>query len=181
TEVERHYGVPWMRMPATRGGRPRHGLVHALRQRQAMSRLLCQLCGGPTVGTRKDARTLFLAAGARQALYAGEPTASPPVHAVCARLAVEHCPPLHRRGWAAALVERTPVWGVAGTVYDPLTLERVPGPEDGEGLHRVAFTDTRRIRWTLAARLVITLEGVTPVTDLDALADEETAMIRAMR
>ncbi|MFH9398959.1 hypothetical protein ACH4JS_04135 [Streptomyces sp. NPDC017638] len=76
-------------------------------------------------------------------------------------------------------MEHTPVWGVAGTVYDPLTLKRVPGPEDGEGLHRVAFTDTRRIHWTLAARLVITLEGVTAVTDLDALADEETEAVRA--
>ncbi|MGW1603083.1 hypothetical protein [Streptomyces eurythermus] len=180
TDVERQFGVSWMRMPATRGGRPQHGLVHALRQRQAMNRMLCQLCGGPTVGTRKDEWTLFLAADADgHPLLNGERTESPPVHAVCARLAVEHCPPLRHRGWTAALVRRTPVWGVAGYVYDPLTLDRLPGsPAHRDGMHRVPFTDPRRIRWTLAARLVITLEGVVPVTDLDALADEENEAVR---
>ncbi|MCZ0207881.1 hypothetical protein OZK63_20940 [Streptomyces sp. UMAF16] len=183
TDLERQFGVSWMRMPATRGGQPQHGLVHALRQRQAMSRLLCQLCGGPTVGTRKDEWTLFLAASADgHPLLSGERTESPPVHAVCARLSVEHCPPLRTRGWTAALVRRTPVWGVAGHVYDPLTLQRLPGaPQHRDGMHRIPFTDSRRIRWTLAARLVITLGDVVPVTDLEALADEETAVIRAVR
>ncbi|MFC5656270.1 hypothetical protein [Streptomyces nogalater] len=127
TDVERQFGVSWVRMQATRGGRPQHGRVHALRQRQAMSRMLCQLCGGPTVGTRKDERTLFLAASADgHPLLNGERTESPPVHAVCARLSVEHCQPLRRHGWTAALVRHTPVRGVAGHVYDPLTLERLP-------------------------------------------------------
>ncbi|MCZ0210933.1 hypothetical protein OZK63_36740 [Streptomyces sp. UMAF16] len=173
TDLERQFGVSWMRMPATRGGRPQHGRVHAPRQRQAMSRLLCQLCGGPTVGTRKDEWTLFLAASADgHPLLSGERTESPPVHAACARLAVEHCPPLRNHGWTAALVRRTPVWGVAGHVYDPLTLRRLPGaPQHRDSMHRIPFTDSRRIRWTLAARLVITLGDVVPVTDLDALAD----------
>ncbi|MFD0393934.1 hypothetical protein ACFQ3Z_22505 [Streptomyces nogalater] len=78
TDVERQFGVSWMRMPVTRGGRPQHGRVHALRQRQAMSRMLCQLCGGPTVGARKDEWTLFLAAGADgHPLLNGERTESP--------------------------------------------------------------------------------------------------------
>ncbi|GAA2222066.1 hypothetical protein [Streptomyces nogalater] len=183
TDVERQFGVSWMRMPVTRGGRPQHGRVHALRQRQAMSRMLCQLCGGPTVGARKDEWTLFLAAGADgHPLLNGERTESPPVHAVCARLSVQHCPPLHHRGWTAALVRRTPVRGVAGLLYDPRTLERLPdAPQHRDGMHRVPFTDTRRIRWTLAARLVITLEDVVPVTDLDALVDDETKAVKISR
>ncbi|MEV4335784.1 hypothetical protein [Streptomyces sp. NPDC049590] len=172
--IDRHYGVPWLRMPAVRGGRPDFVVVHALRQRQTMSRLLCQVCGGPTIGTRPDERTLFLtgSAGGRP-IAEGEQTMSPPVHAVCARLAVQECPPLRDRGWAAALVGYTPVWGVAGPIFHPHTLEQLT-----DDLCRVPFSDTRRIRWALATRLVITLEDVTPVTDLDALADEETAVIR---
>ncbi|GGR71296.1 MULTISPECIES: hypothetical protein [Streptomyces] len=173
--IDRHYGVPWVRMPAVRGGRPDFKLVHPLRGRQAMSRLLCQVCGGPTIGTRTDERTLFLAgsAGGRP-IAEGEQTMSPPVHAVCARLAVRECPPLRDRGWAAALVGYTPVWGVAGSLFHPHTLEELAAKK----LCRVPFSDTRRIRWVLATHLIITLEQVTPVTDLDALVDEEAEAIR---
>ncbi|MEU8688826.1 hypothetical protein [Streptomyces sp. NPDC048665] len=170
--VDRQYYALWVRMPAVRTGRPDLKAVHALRQRQAMSRLLCQMCGGPTLGERPDERTLFLvgAAGGRP-ISEGEQTSSPPLHAVCARLAVEHCPRL-RRGWAAALVEYTPAWGVEGILYRPDTLE----PE--EGLHSVSFLDTARLHWILASRLLVTLEGVTPVDDLDALCeDSEFAQI----
>ncbi|MFJ4584154.1 hypothetical protein [Streptomyces echinatus] len=115
-DVDRHYGVPWVRMPAVRRGRPRHEKVHALRQRQAMSRLLRQLCGGPTVDSRPDERTLWLM-GARggAAVAEGQRTTAPPVHKDCAPLAVEHCPPL-RRGWRTALVSYAPVWGVTGVL-----------------------------------------------------------------
>ncbi|MBL1108504.1 hypothetical protein JK361_28620 [Streptomyces sp. 5-8] len=181
SHIDRHYDVPWMRMPATRGGHPRYENVHALRQRQAMSRLLCQMCGGPTLGTRRDERSLFLVASAGgRPIADGELTTSPPTHAVCARLALEHCPPLRRRGWAAALVEHTPVWGVSGLLYHPQSLEPVP-TADVSGMHRISFTDDRSLRWTLAARLIIALEGVTAVTDLDVLSDEGTAVARGSR
>ncbi|MEU0332247.1 hypothetical protein [Streptomyces sp. NPDC006193] len=175
--TDRQHDVLWPRMPATRGGRPDFATVHALRQRQAMSRLLCQMCGGPTLCSRSDERTLFLvgSAGGRP-IEEGERTDAPPVHAVCARLAVEHCPPL-RRGWAAALVSYTPVWGVAGLLYHPQTLDQLP-VADPSGMHHVAFTDGRRLRWTLAVRLLVTLEGVTAVTDLDLLAEEESGALR---
>ncbi|MEV6803122.1 hypothetical protein [Streptomyces sp. NPDC051132] len=175
--IDRHYGAPWVRMPAVRRGRPDFVAIHALRQRQAMSRLLCQVCGGPTVGTWPDERTLFLAgsAGGRP-IAPGEQTMSPPVHAVCARIAVEECPPLRDHGWAAALVGYAPAWGVAGAVYHPQTLKALT-----KDLHRVPFTDSRRIRWVLAARLVITLEEVTPVTDLDVLAERELELVRVSR
>ncbi|EST24410.1 hypothetical protein [Streptomyces roseochromogenus] len=163
--VDRQYGALWVRMPAVRTGQPELRAVHALRQRQAMSRLLCQMCGGPTVGIRDDERTLFLmgAAGGHP-ICEGERTSSPPVHPVCARLAVENCPRL-RRGWAAALVSYTPVWGVQGVMYSPKTLE--PEPDVS-----VSFMDARRLRWVLASRLLVTLEGVTAVNDLDALCED---------
>ncbi|MFI0188467.1 hypothetical protein ACH4PW_13035 [Streptomyces sp. NPDC017082] len=175
--IDRHYGVPWVRMPAVRGGRSDFAAVHALRQRQAMSRLLCQICGGPTVGTRPDERTLFLtgAAGGRP-ITPGEQTTAPPVHAVCARLAVQKCPPLRDHGWAAALVGYAPTWGVAGQIHHPRTLEALGGD-----VSQVPFTDERGIRWVLATRLVITLEEVTPVTDLDVLAERELELVRVSR
>ncbi|WP_311315041.1 hypothetical protein [Streptomyces naphthomycinicus] len=167
--VDRHYGVPWVRMPAVRRGRPRYELVHALRQRQAMSRLLCQLCGGPTIGSRPDDRSLWLmAARGGETLAEGQTTTAPPVHTPCARTATEHCPPLGH-GWRAALVSSAPVWGVAGVIYEPGTLRQLPAREDtADGLHRVPFTSSL-IHWVLAVRLVVTLHGVEPVTDLEML------------
>ncbi|MYW43979.1 hypothetical protein [Streptomyces sp. SID161] len=178
SRIDRHQGVLWLRMPAARGGQPRYERVHSLRQRRAMSHLLCQMCGGPTIGSRPgDERTLFLvgSAGGRP-IAEGEHTESPPIHAVCALLAVEYCPPL-RRGWAAALVDYTPTWGVAGLLYSPQPLEPLSS-DHHDGLHRVPFTDDRRIRWTLAARLMVSLLGVTAVTDLDTLADVERESAR---
>lgn len=171
--IDRDCGVLWMRIPVLpRRGKPVLSDVHGLRQRQAMTRLLCQMCGGPTVGSRSDGRTLFLLGSAKgRPVREEEVTASPPVHAACARLAVEYCPHLRFRGWAAALVERTPVWGVAGPLYAPETLAAVP-PLSADGLHRVPFTDGERLRWVLASRLMISLEGVQAVTDLDELVDE---------
>ncbi|MFG2699517.1 hypothetical protein [Streptomyces sp. NPDC048386] len=134
-----------------------------------MARMLCQICGGPTPGTNGK-RTLFLVgADGGRPIQEAEPTASPPVHAACARLAVDHCPSLRRR-WSAALVSRTPVWGVAGLLYHPRTLTEVPRPDGG--LHRVPFTDQERLPWILASRLMVTLQDVTPVLDLDDLTDD---------
>lgn len=60
SRVDRKAGVLWVRYSAVRGvGQPLLARVHALRQRQAMNRMLCQVCGRSTVG-RHDERHLFL-------------------------------------------------------------------------------------------------------------------------
>ncbi|WP_130799529.1 hypothetical protein [Streptomyces otsuchiensis] len=42
------HGILWTRSPSQPGkGRPQYGKVHPLRQRIAMTRLLCQVCGKP--------------------------------------------------------------------------------------------------------------------------------------
>lgn len=171
--ADRHLGVLWLRMPATPGaGRPEFAGAHALRQRTAMTRLLCQMCGGTTIDSRDDGRVLMLmaAAGGRP-ISCGERTSSPPIHAHCARLAVQHCPPLRRRGWVAALVDHTamPIWGYAGLVYDPVTLQQT-SPANGS-THEVPAEDEGRLRWLQASRMLVTLEDVEPVTDLGALTD----------
>lgn len=171
--LDRWSGVLWIRMPATRGvGVPHFAGIHALRQRQAMVRLLCQVCGRTTLGTRRDERTLFLL-GARDGapIREQETTTAPPLHGECARRAIRECPHL-RRGWAAALVEYTPAWGVAGVPYDPKTLRPAPGSQDPDGLVHVPYTDEARLRWVVAAREVVRLHGVEAVTDLDVLTAE---------
>ncbi|GAA4816051.1 hypothetical protein [Streptomyces ziwulingensis] len=64
-----------------------------------------------------------------------------------------------------------PSWGIAGVLYDA-ALRALPGPPDAEDeLHLIPYEDDARLRWVLAAREVVALYGVQPVTDLDALAD----------
>ncbi|MEU2725713.1 hypothetical protein [Streptomyces smyrnaeus] len=132
--------------------------MHALRQRQCMLHLRCQICGEETFG-RSDERYLWLVAGS-EPLQEGEESWSPPVHESCAAEAVRYCPHL-RKSHVAALVDAPMFWGVAGLVYDPETLEPLPG-EDDDGLTHVSFADPQ-LRWTVAARVIVTLHGCTPV------------------
>ncbi|MFD8278411.1 hypothetical protein ACFV47_04240 [Streptomyces solisilvae] len=72
----------------------------------------------------------------------------------------------------AALVEDATAWGVAGIVYAPETLRRVPA-EHGERFTLVAYGDPR-LRWTLACREVVALHGCTAV-DLGDLTEHTAA------
>ncbi|MCK7622510.1 hypothetical protein MUU72_05200 [Streptomyces sp. RS10V-4] len=160
--VDRRAGALWVRMAAVRGGgRPLLRKVHPLRQRQAMSHQLCQVCGGHTCGTRSDERTLFVMASADgRPISEGELTVMPPVHEVCALEAVEQCPEL-RKGHVAALVGDVMPWGVAGIVHDRTTLQPLI-PDDEKELTFVGYDDPR-FRWVLAMREVVSLREVTPV------------------
>lgn len=169
SHADRRVGVLWRRAAVRPGrGTPHFTGVHVLRQRQAMLRMLCQVCGTSTLG-RPDGRTLFLVRSpSGTPLQEGELTTAPPVHVACAEQAIRQCPPL-RDGWTAALVTVTWAWGVAGILYDPGTLKPLPGPdEDGGGLEHVPYTDSERLRWTIAAREVVSLRGLEEV-DIAAL------------
>lgn len=170
-EADRVLDVLWVRMPATRSGTPDFPTMHALRQRTALRRGLCQVCGGP-VGDGTRPRLFLLAAAGGRPIGEGERTMSPPVHRVCARTATRACPPLHRHGHTAALVSYAVPWGVQGLLYSPDTLE--PIPSDKHGLHFVPYTDAAELRWILATRYIVTLHGVRPV-DLASLPDEPAA------
>ncbi|WP_101256335.1 hypothetical protein [Streptomyces barkulensis] len=166
------WGVLWERQaitPKHRRGEPRLEEIHALRQRRAMLDLLCQICGQPTLDA--EDRSLFLVRKTSRPISDGEITASPPVCIPCAHLSVRHCPAL-RQGHTAAWVEYAPAWGVAGTIYDPATLQRTPGKR----LVPVPY-DSPQIRWTLAARLVVSLQECTPV-NLDDLQPNTTGALR---
>ncbi|MEU3188823.1 hypothetical protein ABZ707_32180 [Streptomyces sp. NPDC006923] len=167
--ADRRHGTLWIRQAAVRGaGDPELAGVHPLRQRQAMSHMLCQVCGTSTFDSdfvRWGERHLFLvrAVGGRP-IGEGERTTTPPVCRTCAIESVGACPHL-RKGYTAALVKRAQPWGVAGIVYDPLTLK--PTIPDSR-LTEASFTSPL-IRWTLAARDVATLHGCTTI-DLAQLA-----------
>lgn len=161
--VDRKLDVLWTRVPLGRGrGEPKLDGVHPLRQRRCMVFLLCQVCGGPTLGKRRDERTLFVMRAADgEQIAEGEVTAVPPVHEACAGEAVRDCPKLGK-GYRAALVEYTPAWGVAGVAYDRRTLKAL-APPDGHDLAYAPYGDDRLAGWVVATREVVSLHGVTPV------------------
>ncbi|MET8379328.1 hypothetical protein [Streptomyces microflavus] len=164
SHVDRRRGVLWARQAVARGsGTPFLAGVHPLRQRQAMSHMLCQVCGESTHGSalrRWGERHLFVARAPKgRPLGEGEVTTTPPICLPCARESVGACPNL-RKGWTAALAERALPWGVAGLGYDEKTLKPLPLPETG--LHTVPI-DHPRERWTLAMRDAVTLHGITSI------------------
>lgn len=153
------FGMLWVRptlLPKRRRGEPRLREVHPYRQRRAMANMMCQVCTRPPEDL--DAPSLFLLRDTGGPVQEGERTASPPVCVPCAGISIQLCHALRRDHYVAARVEHAPAWGVAGLVYDPDTLTPLPGKE----LERVEY-GTERAPWTVAARTVVALYGVTPV------------------
>ncbi|WP_094212045.1 hypothetical protein [Streptomyces sp. 2R] len=170
SHVDRRRSVLWTRQAVARGsGTPFLAGVHPLRQRQAMSHMLCQVCGQSTFDSafrQWGERHLFVARAPKsKPLGEGEVTTTPPICLPCARESVGACPHL-RKGWAAALVELAQPWGVAGIRYDEKTLRTLPLPRTGLHLAQLGHLEER---WTLASRDVVTLHGVIPI-DLGAVA-----------
>ncbi|MEU3434038.1 hypothetical protein [Streptomyces sp. NPDC006863] len=161
---DRRMGILWTRQSLARGrGTPDLGGMHSLRQRQAVTHMLCGVCGASTFDAdfaRWGERHLYVARAAqRRPIAEGERTVMAPVCRPCAVESVTGCPHL-RKGWTAALVSYAQGWGVAGLTLDPRTLEPLPLPE--KQLHMVA-TDDLAVRWTIAMQMVTTLHRVTPV------------------
>lgn len=126
-------GVLWLRCLSRPGeGRPQFGKVHPLRQRRAMLRLLCQVCGGPA--DRTEDGVLWLLPDHRDD-WADWPNrmgvTEPPICLDCVELSVRLCPPL-RRGAVAFRACRYPVAGVHGVLYSggsdpkPMEIDTVP-------------------------------------------------------
>lgn len=151
-------GVLWLRIPSRQGeGRPEFGRVHSGRQRRAMTRLLCQVCGGPA--DRGGDGVLWLIGEDQDAPDSWpDPliTPHPPVCAPCARRSVLACPHL-RRNRALLRVHAWELIGVRGTLYWPARPNPVPADVAG-----IAFTDPR-VRWTQAGQLIARLTRFTPL------------------
>jgi hypothetical protein len=151
-------GVLWASKTLRHGkGRPEFGVVHGLRQRHAMRRLLCQVCAQPA--DRNEDGALWLLPGYYQEAE-GWPEnydlAEPPICLPCVPIATQRCPAL-RKGYLGIRARNAPICGVRGLVYQP----GPPGPAlVGEYLVRY---DHPTIHWTLADQLLRTLHNCTPV------------------
>ena len=152
-------GVLWQRMPFCPGrGRPEFGRVHPLRQRRAMLKLLCGICGGPP--DRTEQGVLWLIADYRDD-WPGWPdgmaATEPPVCLSCARLSVRVCPAL-RTGHVTVRVGHSAVAGVYGARF------RVAQPLPVATQEAVVAFDDPAIRWTQATQLVRELSECTIVS-----------------
>ncbi|WP_051385338.1 hypothetical protein [Actinokineospora inagensis] len=113
-------GILWVRVPSTPGtGRPLFGKVHSLRQRRAMRRLLCQVCGEPADQAPDGVLWLLLD---HRADWPGWPNrmgvTEPPICRPCAELSVHACPAL-RDGYALVRAQVYDIAGVQGMRYRP--------------------------------------------------------------
>ncbi|WP_327346019.1 hypothetical protein [Streptomyces europaeiscabiei] len=159
-------GVLWQRWALRRGdGEAEFDVVHAPRQKRAMRKLLCQVCGGPS--DVNELGRLFLLEDYRgvEGWPEREVTTHPPVCLACAPLAARLCP--HLRGKVVAVRARqVAIDGVYGEVY-----RRSNGPLPVLVEKRVVFTDDWQRKWTVGAQLAATLTGCT-VVDLAELGIE---------
>ncbi len=144
------HGVLWYRTPSRPGhGHPLFRNVHPLRQRRAMRRLLCGVCGKPA--DRDDDGVLWLLRDFRDD-WPGWPDGmgaiEPPVCLACVPLASRMCPSL-RKGAVAVRVRHAPIAGVRGALHHStggLTL-------GSSGDITVAYEDPLA-RWVRAINLV---------------------------
>jgi hypothetical protein len=155
-------GVLWMRTLSEPGkGRPQFGKIHSLRQRLAMGRLLCQVCGGPADWNADGVLWLIDAAPDDPSLGRGpEHTAHPPVCLPCARTSLRLCPHLRRASVAIRVRDVAPA-GVSGAVY-------VPAHPKPVAVDAMDFRDgDPRLAWMLGSQLIMELRDFT-VIDLEA-------------
>ncbi|MBC2864420.1 hypothetical protein [Streptomyces mexicanus] len=158
-------GVLWLRRPSRPGtGRPLYGVVHPGRQRLAMARLLCQVCGEPA--DRDDRGVLWLLEDER-ADWDGWPndlvTTHPPICRSCLRTAREECPHL----WAGSVAVRvgtSVACGVWGRRYTASRGGPIPAVSE------VTPFESPLLGWTIASQLVRALYDCTIVS-----LDEEIA------
>lgn len=155
-------GCLWQRYPLAHGkGFPHFAKVHPARQRRAMTKKLCQVCGNPADRDERGWLWLITRDDAERISQGGEPavrTSNPPVCARCCDLARELCPHL-LKGNAVVRVPTVLPWGVYGIRTE------VAGSSPG---HTVAYGDPD-IHRMIAGQMLVRLEGVT-ITDLSLTA-----------
>jgi hypothetical protein len=154
-------GILWTRISAQPGvGRPRFAVVHSLRQRRAMLRLLCQVCGQPA--DRDSQGVLWLLpnrAHGREGWPNDNWFAEPPVCRTCALVATQLCPAL-RKDYVLVRAGSTRICGVHGLIYRSGRPAPVFVSNEFVDLHSPV------IRWTLGQFLLRSLDDCT-VVDLD--------------
>ncbi|MEU7478913.1 hypothetical protein AB0A63_23205 [Lentzea sp. NPDC042327] len=160
TDRDRH-GVLWTQTVSRRGdGRPEFARVHPQRQRRAMERLLCQVCGNPA--DQDETGVLWLLRDFRgdwPNWPEGMASTEPPVCRPCVPLSRRLCPSL-RKGVVAVRVRHHPIAGVRGSLYRPGTLAPV-AVRAGDFAYDDPF-----VHRVLASALIRELRGCTVAVDL---------------
>ncbi|OEV11092.1 hypothetical protein [Streptomyces nanshensis] len=169
-------GILWTRVPFQPGkGTPQFGHVHALRQRNAMERLLCHVCGRPA-DSNSDGVLWLLTEEPRCPPEGGSGdvvTEHPPLCLPCAHIAIAACPRL-RHDFTAVRVRAFERAGVRGALYQRATPHPVP-----IDVVSVAF-DNPAIGWVRAGKLLLRLTDYQPV-DLyaeDHVPTDERSLLR---
>ncbi|MFB7597275.1 hypothetical protein [Streptomyces sp. NPDC056160] len=147
------------------GGVPQYGTVHGPRQRRAMRRLLCQVCGCPADRDERGWLWLLEDDRARPGWPEGQMTTHPPVCRPCATAAARLCPHLYSNV-VAVRVGRPIADAVYGKEYRPGRTGVVPTESD------VFHLNSPRLPWVLGGQLAISLLDTT-VVDLAELAAEQ--------
>ncbi|MGW0705784.1 hypothetical protein ACWD4G_07420 [Streptomyces sp. NPDC002643] len=166
-------GALWQRWALRQGdGEPLLGVVHGPRQRRAMRKLLCQVCGGPSDKNEQGHLWLLEDYWGVAGWPERENTVHPPVWRPCAPVAARLCP--HLMGKCVAVrVGRVEVDGVYGNLY-----ERGRGPGPVLCMEKTTLYDTDwRVQWTLATQLAAPLHDVTLV-DVPGIAVGDPAACR---
>lgn len=159
-------GVLWARIAARIGaGRPLFAMLHPLRQRRAMSRLLCQVCARPADHTDQGHLWLLPERTRCEANWPeGAPVLLPPLCLACAGLSVRMCPAL-RAGYVAIRADSR-MCGVSGVCFERegLSLRLVPEQDEDD----IVYYGDPAIRWVMATQQARSLHDCTFV-DLDQM------------
>jgi hypothetical protein len=151
---DRQLGALWYRNLIGRHGEPELAQLHVARQRRAMLRGLCQVCGQAAAGP--DGRLSWLVPGTA-AITEGWRTATPPVCAGCRPVAARSCPHLRAH---------PPAWASAGRVVPVAVIGDAYQQEGGHllaasrQLSAVALSDQRGLRHVLAKQLMAGLHDI---------------------
>ena len=151
---DRMLGVLWARQGLGRLGKPQWKLVNTIRQRNAMLRLLCQVCGQPAAGA--DGRVPWVLADdpddtAKSKGY----TNAPPTCAACIPEALVACPRL-RRGAAVYTVGSAEPYGVLADTFWPSG----GGPVELARGAVVPLDAFHRLEYALAKQLLVVLDDL---------------------
>ncbi|NUW45523.1 hypothetical protein [Nonomuraea rhodomycinica] len=118
--LDRMFGVLWARQGISRGGAPQWKLVNSLRQRRAMLRNLCQVCGRPATDPISGRVWWVLADDPTDTSDGAGYTNAPPTCRSCIPEAIASCPRL-RRSAAVYTVGGSEPYGVLAAVVQEST------------------------------------------------------------
>jgi hypothetical protein len=165
------HGVLWIRESSRpHQGRPLFGKIHSRRQLRAITRMLCQVCGGRADRNGDGILWLVCEDPQRPDTWPDQLLISdPPVCADCAAKAVLLCPRL-RRHYTALRVSAFKLLGVSGLLY-------LAGGRNLVTDAGVAYDDPR-VRWVKASQLIVRLDEFS-ITDLDTGSENVASNLSA--